>query len=80
LGTGVQVPTVPGRAQEKQGPSQLVAQQTPCAQKPLTHSALTEQAVSWKVPQAPFTHGVPGAQSAAVAQEEWQPSVCGSHA
>jgi hypothetical protein len=43
LGSGVQVPGVPGKAQEKQGASHLVVQQTPWAQKPLAHEASVEQ-------------------------------------
>ena len=39
----MQVPIVPGRAHEKQGPSHFVVQQAPCAQKPLAHSASAEQ-------------------------------------
>jgi hypothetical protein len=64
----VQVPIVPGSAHEKQELSHFVLQQTPCAQKPLAHSASTEQAAGSGVPQAPFMHGFPSAQSSAVAQ------------
>jgi hypothetical protein len=39
----VQTPTLPGIAQELHGLAQAVAQQTPCAQKPLAHSAFTTQ-------------------------------------
>jgi hypothetical protein len=42
-GRGVQVPAVAGRAQEKQGLSHFVVQQTPWAQKLLAHSASVEQ-------------------------------------
>ena len=76
----MQVPIVPGRAHEEQGPSHCVAQQTPCAQKPLAHSASVEQAAGSRVPQDPFTQGCPGAQSSAVTQALWQAFVCGSQA
>ena len=69
FGTGMQVPSVPGRAQEKQGPSHFVVQQAPCAQKPLAHSASAEQAAGCGLPQDPSTHGMPCAQSSAVAQK-----------
>jgi hypothetical protein len=47
FGTSVQTPRVPGSAQDLQGPTQAVAQQTPCAQKPLLQVSL-------------LVHGVPG--------------------
>jgi hypothetical protein len=37
LATFVQIPSVPESAQDWQAPVQLLSQQTPCAQKPLTH-------------------------------------------
>jgi hypothetical protein len=80
LGTGVQIPIVPGSAHEKQGLSHLVVQQTPCAQNPVAHSASVEQAAGSRPPQVAFTQGVPGAQSSAVAQAVWQAIVCGSQA
>jgi hypothetical protein len=69
LGTGMQVPIVPGMAHEEQGPSHLVAQQVPCAQKPLAHSASAEQDAGSGLPQDPFTHGFPGTQSSALMQK-----------
>ena len=76
----MQTPIIPGRAQEKQGPSHFVAQQTLCAQKPLAHSTSAEQAAGSRRPQVPFIQGCPAAQSSAVAQAEWQAFVCGSQA
>jgi hypothetical protein len=64
----VQVPIVPGSAHEEQGPSHFVVQQVPCAQKPVAHSASTEQAACSRMPQVPFTQGFPGAQSSALVQ------------
>ena len=78
----MQVPIVPGRAHEEQGLSHFVVQQTPCAQKPLAHSASVEQSQSSILlcPQLPLSHGVPAAQSSAVVQVVWQAFVCGSQA
>ena len=42
--TDAQVPVVPARAHERQIPTQAVAQQTPCSQKPELHSAAAPQA------------------------------------
>jgi hypothetical protein len=44
--TGVQVPTLRTRLQLTHGPSQALSQQTPLAQKPLAHSAFTEQGMT----------------------------------
>jgi hypothetical protein len=42
LGAFEQAPRLPGSAHDWQVPVQAVAQQTPCWQKPLAHSAETE--------------------------------------
>ena len=44
LGTLLHEPTVPAIAHERQVPVQVVAQQTPCAQIPMLHSAFPPQA------------------------------------
>ena len=44
FGTLVQVPTVPVMLHAWQVPAQAVAQQTPCAQKPVPHSGPDPQA------------------------------------
>ena len=57
-------------AHDRQDPVQDVAQQTPCAQKPLRHSSLEEQVAGSLKPQRPMVllHGWPVAQSSFVAQ------------
>ena len=49
-GTGLQRPPVPGRLQELHGPWQAIAQQTPCAQKPLAQMSLPVQGVMQWLP------------------------------
>jgi hypothetical protein len=44
-GKAVQMPTVPGRAQESQAPSHAVLQQTPFTHWPEPHSLVPEQLV-----------------------------------
>jgi hypothetical protein len=70
-GTGVQVPRLPGKAQDEQTPSHVDAQQTPCAQKPVRHSALAlQRPVSEPIPpqllltqETPTTHSAGPMQS-----------------
>jgi hypothetical protein len=55
LGTGVQIPTLPGSAQDRHDPSHRELQHTPAAQKPLAHSTPVEHSAAgmWP-PQLPF--------------------------
>jgi hypothetical protein len=70
LGTGVQVPAVAERAQERHVPVHAVLQQTPCAQKPLAHSAPSAQVAPGDLrPHEPLPLQTAGAsQSASAAQ------------
>jgi hypothetical protein len=69
LGTGVQVPDVVDRAQDKHVPVQVVRQQTPCAQKPLPHSVPSAQVAPGDLrPHDPPVHTAGGSQSASAAQ------------
>ena len=63
----MQIPIEPESAQLWQGPSQRLWQQTPCAQKPLRHSASAAQACSLR-PQLPRTQALPSTQSCSVLQ------------
>jgi hypothetical protein len=64
LGSGSQVPMVPGSAQDEHGAAQAVAQQTPWAQCPLAHSASVEQAAGSDRPQLPLLQVEPSSHSA----------------
>ena len=68
-GTGAHLPSEVDSAQLKQLPVQVVAQQTPSAQKPLPHSLPAEHAwPSALGPQLPFTQAWPAMQSASLVQ------------
>ncbi len=78
-GTVLQVPAVPGRAQDRQVPSQVVPQQVPCSQKPELHSpAAVHAEPSGFLPQLPFTQVLGAAQSASVAHVVRQALAVGS--
>ena len=79
-GTVVQVPKEPGRAHDRQGPAQAVAQQTPCAQNPLRHSSLELQAAGCLKPHRPALQGWPVTQSSFVAQVDLHTPRATSHA
>jgi hypothetical protein len=65
----VQVPTLPETLHERQVPVQAVPQQTPCAQKPLLHSASPPQAPPIGfLPQLPLMQLLGAMQSASVMQ------------
>ena len=69
LGTLVQAPGVPARAQDWQVPVQAVAQQIPCSQKPELHSPAAAQVAPIGLrPQLPLLQTLGDAQSAAVVQ------------
>jgi hypothetical protein len=63
------------------GPSQALSQQTPLAQKPLAHSAFTEQGMTseWRK-HDPFTQGSPPSHCASLSQVLKQFPVAGLHA
>src|SRR5688572_17624841 len=68
-GTSWQVPTEPVRLQAWQLESQLVSQQMPSTQKPLTHSVPAPQVAPFRFfPQLPMTQGIPVWHWAAVLQ------------
>jgi hypothetical protein len=68
-GTLVQVPRLPGTAQDRQLPVHMVAQQTPCWQNPALQSASLPQVPPGGArPQLLFVHTLPGLQSALVLQ------------
>ena len=50
----MQIPMLPGSAQDTHGPWHEESQQTPSAQKPLAHSALDEHTASLWTPQLLF--------------------------
>jgi hypothetical protein len=63
------VPPVPVSAHDRQFPVQAVLQQTPCAQKPLLHSApAAHEAPSGLRPQLEAVQTLPVVQSAFVVQ------------
>lgn len=70
-GTAVHVPTLAGKAHDRQGESQADEQQTPCAQMPDAHSASREQTapMTFGVWQEPDTQTCGGAQSASPEHE-----------
>jgi hypothetical protein len=76
-GRDQQVPTRPGRLHATQVPSQLVLQQTPCAQWPLAHCSGRVQGPGSPTMQWPFVQVVP-VQSASVVQFVRHDAVAGS--
>ena len=72
LGTGLQVPSEPGSAQEVQSWLHAVLQQLPCAQNPLLHSLFEVHGVRSLPLQVPLRHGRPLAQSSSLAQTDLQ--------
>ena len=65
-----QAPSAPAIAHDRQVPVQAVAQQTPCSQNPVTHSAAAAQAMPVGfLPQAPLTQTFGATQSASPVQE-----------
>ena len=73
MGTGEQVPSSPGSAQDLQLPLQSLVQQTPCEQMPLPHSPRVPQTAPGGLrPQEPALHEAGGAQSASAVQVDLQ--------
>jgi hypothetical protein len=69
-GIAAQTPSVPFEAHERQPPAQLVAQQTPCAQKAESHSEGSTHAVPRAFfPHDPPTHANPFSQSKSVTHD-----------
>jgi hypothetical protein len=69
LGTFVQMPIVPDSAQDRHALAQVVAQQTPCAQVPDTHSGPLEQNAPFGfLPQEFPRQTLPGEQFASLVQ------------
>jgi hypothetical protein len=75
--TLVQTPVLPAIAHDMQVPVQAVAQQTPCAQNPELQSvAVAQLAPIGPLPQLPFLHVLPVAQSPSTVQVvlHWPPA------
>ena len=67
--TDAQVPTVPVRPHDRQMPTQAVAQQTPCSQKPELHSGPPPHAAPIGfLPQLPLMQLFGARQSASLVQ------------
>ena len=80
----MQLPALPDSAQDLQLPVQAVPQQTPCAQNPELHSALSPQVPpSGFLPQLFITHVLGAMQSASAVQvvRHWplSPHLNGAH-
>jgi hypothetical protein len=83
LGTLVQAPTVPASAQDWQVPPHAVAQQTPCAQKPDTHSPLAPHATPVpffaQLPPMQVKGATQSASTVHVVRQAVPPHMYGSH-
>jgi hypothetical protein len=83
FGTFVHVPTVPVRLHDWQVPTQAVAQQTPCAQKPVPHSGPEPQATPTpfltQLPPMQLNGAIQSASTVHVALQAFVPQAYGSH-